>query len=75
MTDPLKLKPGNHVIQASKSGFLPQQLTIAVKSGEPVDKTFTLVEAPKQPVQTTHPNPPCRKQGFVCPCGAGKCQG
>ncbi len=75
-TDAIKLKPGSHSVQVSKPGFLPQQSTMDVKTGDPNEKSFTLVEAPAVPVGPVGPaHPPCRKNGFVCPCGPGKCVG
>ena len=74
-TDPLKLKPGSHSVQVSKPGYTSQQATMDVKAGDPNEKTFTLVEAPQQQVVPVLPHPPCKKNGFVCPCGPGKCVG
>lgn len=80
MKQPLKLAPGSHEIEISKSGYVGQTEKVELKEGSaPVTKTFQLqaekaATPPPPPPSTGRPPPPnnnakpCKKGGFIKKC-------
>ncbi len=73
----LKLAPGKHPVEVSKSGYVAQSGDIEVKEGSaPMTKTFTLQKEASESSGTKSPGPgptgtgtgkkpPCKKGGFI----------